>query len=386
MSERVQQASEALHRLNAATMLLRLYGPDHAAVRAHAEAGARAMQRLEHGGRSIVITLAGRHGVCDGQMLACSQDVMSGIGAMLLARGANRIVLEPTLTAAALLSMAQRLQDPGHSLSSDGIPGITIGSATVQGQEAGGVDVDLLGEALCDDVPASERAVEITSIWNRVVGSGKVPAQALGELAGSIAAVATTHTDAMLALSKIKSNDEYTYVHTVNVALMSSALAQACGLAATDVHDLTIAAIMHDIGKTRIPEAILNKPGKLDDAELLIMRSHPVEGARLLLEMPELPDIAAIVAYEHHIVLDGSGYPRVGTGYRTHLASRIVQIADIFDALRTHRPYRAALPLAEVQAIMARDVGRRIDADLLRVFFDRVVSRTVAETASTQAA
>lgn len=373
--------------LNAAAAMIPLYGADHEAVRAHAALAARALQELGSTAPAVAVTFAGKHVICDGLVLPCSRDVMLGIGAMLMARGANRVVLDARATTGDIVNLARFALGDAQAGSSFQSVGIAVGHAGVAGgSDAAADDLDPLEEAIAENPHDSARSMEITAIWNQVVGAGRVPAEALGSLAASIASAATPNAHALLALADIKSNDEYTYVHTVNVALMSSALAQACGLSPDDVHDVTTAAVLHDIGKTRVPLEILNKAGKLDPAELTVMRSHAPEGAKMLLAMPNIPEVAAIVAFEHHIVLDGSGYPNVAPSYRTHMASRIVQIADIFDALRTHRPYRAALPFEEARGIMTRDAGRRLDADLLQVFFERVVPRTPGFVRGPQAA
>jgi HD-GYP domain-containing protein (c-di-GMP phosphodiesterase class II) len=103
-----------------------------------------------------------------------------------------------------------------------------------------------------------------------------------------------------------------------------------------------VAGLLHDLGKTRIPLEILNKPGKLTDEERSVMQSHTVEGARLILSSDRELDLAAAVAFEHHIMLNGGGYPHRHIARKCHCASALVHVCDVYDALRTHRPYRAA--------------------------------------------
>ena len=132
-------------------------------------------------------------------------------------------------------------------------------------------------------------------------------------------------------------------MHTVNVAILSAALGEAVGMRPNQVFDLTLAALLHDVGKQHTPLAILNKPGKLDDGERQQMEQHASVGAALLLARRGVPDVAPIVAMEHHANVDGTGYPRLRRNARPHVASQIVHVADVFDALRTNRPYRAAM-------------------------------------------
>ena len=115
-------------------------------------------------------------------------------------------------------------------------------------------------------------------------------------------------------------------------------------------------AVLHDLGKRDIASEILNKPGKLTEAEFDVIREHPAAGARALLQMKDVPEVAVIIAYEHHMHLDGTGYPDA-RGRAPHLCSQIVQLADVYDAMRTHRPYRPAMSLDQTTRIMREGLG-----------------------------
>ena len=142
--------------------------------------------------------------------------------------------------------------------------------------------------------------------------------------------------------------------------------------------DLTVAAVLHDIGKRLTPKSVLNKAGKLTDDEWKLVQRHPEDGARLLFGAPDIPAVAPIVAFEHHMYPDG-GYPPVAAGWKMHLASRIVQIADVFDALRTDRPYRKGMSLQEALEILQKDAGTRYEHALLDAFARRVAVSTQRE-------
>jgi HD-GYP domain-containing protein (c-di-GMP phosphodiesterase class II) len=117
------------------------------------------------------------------------------------------------------------------------------------------------------------------------------------------------------------------------------ALAEWIGMGAHDVRTFGVAGLLHDLGKVKIPLEVLNKAGKLTDEERRIMNLHPTEGARIIISSePEL-DMAAVVAYEHHIMLNGGGYPKLAFPRDCHEASKLVHVCDVYDALRTNRPY-----------------------------------------------
>ena len=153
-------------------------------------------------------------------------------------------------------------------------------------------------------------------------------------------------------------------------------LSEAIDLPPSVVHDVGIAALLHDVGKLKVPTHILNKPDRLTDDEFTAIKSHPEEGSRMLFTTPGVPELAIIVAYEHHIKCDGGGYPAVPKTWRPNLASAITQVADIYDALRTDRPYRRGLDRDTIMRMKVADAGTHFDADLLHAFYSLVIPRT----------
>jgi HD-GYP domain-containing protein (c-di-GMP phosphodiesterase class II) len=194
----------------------------------------------------------------------------------------------------------------------------------------------------------------------------------LAEVVGGILAITATRPQAILPLARIKEHDEYTFVHTVNVAILSGATARLLGCTRSVVHDIVISGILHDVGKQQIPLEILNKPGRLTEEEAAIVRRHPEDGARTLITCAGIPDLAVIVAYEHHQRSNDSGYPQTPVSWQPHLGSRVVQLADVFDALRTHRPYRAAMPVHKILEIFRQDAESFSDPELVRIFLAEV--------------
>ena len=172
----------------------------------------------------------------------------------------------------------------------------------------------------------------------------------------------------VIPLLRLKRYDQYTTTHAMNVSVLAMALAEQIGLGPHEVRAFGIAGLLHDLGKVAIPEEILNKPGKLSDEERAVMNHHPVDGARIILETGNQLDLAATVAYEHHIKLNGGGYPSFTYPRRCHQASDMVHVCDVFDALRTNRPYRAAWELDRVLGYIEERAGMEFDAELVKVF------------------
>lgn len=166
----------------------------------------------------------------------------------------------------------------------------------------------------------------------------------------------------------IDAKDPYTKGHSTSVSRYSEALARAINLPEDEVQRITLGALLHDVGKIGIPENVLKKPGKLDDAEWEIMKQHPVIGAEKVLAPNEaLSDLIPIVKY-HHEHMDGSGYPEGLKGNAIPLAARIVAVADTYHALISDRPYRKGMSVEKACQILEEGAGKLWDADLVRHF------------------
>jgi putative nucleotidyltransferase with HDIG domain len=174
--------------------------------------------------------------------------------------------------------------------------------------------------------------------------------------------------DVMLPLLQLKEFDQYTTTHSMNVAVLSMALGEFLGLSARDVRGLGMAGLLHDVGKTKIPLEVLTKPGKLTDEERALMNEHPAAGARMLLQADEDLDVPIVVAYEHHIMINGGGYPALHYGRSCHHASTLVHVCDVYDALRTRRPYRDAWSFEKTLAYLVDRSGVEFDPELVAAF------------------
>lgn len=172
----------------------------------------------------------------------------------------------------------------------------------------------------------------------------------------------------VLPLLRLREYDEYTTTHSINVAVLTMALAEWVGMGARDVRAFGVAGLMHDLGKVRIPRDVLNKSGKLTAEERAVMNAHPVEGAKIILSTERDLDLAAVVAYEHHIMINGGGYPRLTYARACHQASRLVHVCDVYDALRTDRPYRDAWPSEKILAYIEERAGVEFDGEMAHAF------------------
>ncbi len=174
--------------------------------------------------------------------------------------------------------------------------------------------------------------------------------------------------NAFLNMLKVMSFDYSVFTHSVNVCTFSLALASAAGIARTqDLIELSTGALLHDVGKARVPESILHKPGPLDQSEWETMRRHPEWGAELMNTTDLIPDASYYPIVQHHERINGKGYPKRLGPNSIHLYGRIVGIADAFDAMTTNRVYHPADSTFSTLKTMS-DPRQGFDEDLLRQF------------------
>lgn len=174
-----------------------------------------------------------------------------------------------------------------------------------------------------------------------------------------------------LALA-VEYRDNDTGEHTLRVARYSRIIAERLGLPPRLCRDIYLAAPLHDVGKVAIPDNILLKPGRLNEQEFAVIRTHAEIGSRILADSPcELIQIGATIAAAHHERWDGSGYPRGLKGAEIPVEARVVAVADVFDALTTRRPYKEAMPLEAARQYLEEKKGREFDPACVDAFLSR---------------
>lgn len=172
----------------------------------------------------------------------------------------------------------------------------------------------------------------------------------------------------LVSLAAIKSYDEYLYEHSVNVCIVAMVFGCTLGLNQKQMIDLGMAGILHDIGKVFVPLDIVRKPGPLTEEEWMVMHTHPLVGAKVLATTPGVPDLAAVVAFEHHIKHDRTGYPKTARPRSLNFYSHICTIVDCYDSLTTVRPYRAPVRPEQAAGWMLYSGSSQFEPRLLRRF------------------
>jgi putative nucleotidyltransferase with HDIG domain len=243
---------------------------------------------------------------------------------------------------------------------------IRYGTVEVRGSQSGGAPAAPAGEIAVPDLDAE---VETIQWLHREVGElGRLPLLEAEAIVRSLSVAMHSQSRIRLPLLQLKTFDQYTTTHSSNVAVLAMALTEYLGLGSREIRSFGVAGLLHDLGKVRIPKEILVKPGKLTEEERAVMQLHPADGARIIIERETRLDVAAFVAYEHHIMLNGGGYPTLRYPRDCHYASKVVHVCDVYDALCTDRPYRPAWTSDRALGYLAERSAMEFDPDLVDAF------------------
>jgi putative nucleotidyltransferase with HDIG domain len=247
--------------------------------------------------------------------------------------------------------------------------GIRFGAVGVRGQSLEVVKTES-GSGAPNALSLAEELDTLRWLQDEVQSERAVPLIEAEAIVRSLSVAMHAERGTMLPLLQLKNFDQYTTTHSLNVSVLAMAVAEGIGCRKAEVRALGMAGLLHDLGKIKIPIQILTKPGKLSADERRIINKHPVDGAKMILQSDEALDIAAVVAYEHHMMLDGGGYPTPHYGRDTALASRLVHVCDVYDALRTKRPYRDAWDSDTVFKYLLDHASTEFDPDLVKAFIE----------------
>jgi putative nucleotidyltransferase with HDIG domain len=208
----------------------------------------------------------------------------------------------------------------------------------------------------------------VTSMFEEARMGKAVDTHGAQRLVEEISDSVSRNPGAVISLARLKTADDYTFMHSVAVCALMIALARQLALDEQQTRSAGIAGLLHDLGKAAMPMEVLNKPGKLTDAEFAIIKSHPEEGYRMLLEARQVDAVALDVVLHHHEKTDGSGYPKRLKGAEISLFAKMGAVCDVYDAITSNRPYKAGWDPAESLRKMAEWSNGHFDPTVFQAF------------------
>jgi putative nucleotidyltransferase with HDIG domain len=362
------KAEDLVRRLATALRGTDLYSPTHPLVQRGIDGLAAAATDALQAAPSVIIGFIGDEVIVDATRLPRGSAALVGFARDLREREIEKVTLSRGLTRDEVRNLITVLADRkspvplADRLAVKGVRHVALGKVIVEDMSD-----DQVGIAAARQVYAS--AVETAeSLWQAAKAGDQPDPAAARKIIDGLARLVAQDRTSLMALTALKKYDNYTFTHMVNVSALAMAQARALNIQGPLLREFGFAALMHDIGKVNTPLEVLNKPDKLTKDEFEIMKRHVVDGAHILRRTPEMPALAPIVAFEHHLKQDLSGYPE-NVGSRTlNLCTMIVSIADVFDALRSTRPYRKGLATDRIRSIMGEQENPAFNQPLLKRF------------------
>ncbi|MDH4232470.1 MAG: HD domain-containing protein [Nitrospirota bacterium] len=333
-----------------------LYSKEHPSVYSLSERSAGILEELYNEDR-FTIAVLGERLIVNDLPFAGKSVHMNGFMKKLRRKGIEKIVVSRGLTPEELKEFISEIA------LSDTIKG------AYPHISSGVVEVNL--KAAGYDFPAvmEENRGKVKELYQGVARFKPLDMAGLESVVMSFISTLKQETRVLRGVSPVKSHSEYTFAHATNVAVLSICQAESLGLKGEMLHDICLAGLLHDVGKMFIPKELLDKQAKLDENEWNEMKKHPVYGALYLSKLHDVPKLAVIATYEHHMRFDGTGYPDTKKrGKKQHIASQIIAISDFFDALRTERPYRRALEVPVICGLLTEASGKEFNPLLVENF------------------
>ncbi|PYQ97569.1 MAG: hypothetical protein DMF95_00560 [Acidobacteria bacterium] len=364
---RFQLADEVLRRFAASLRSAQLYSPGHPIIGRNLESLSGAFQLLHSLQPAVVIGLVGEEVIVDDMPMARA-DTLGPLVRRLQQSGVDRITVDRGVTAGEIATFVSAVTtiDARNGDGAEAFPPmahIRVGRVTVEQRvESSLTDMATIKRLYSDAVTVA------SDVWDSAQSEGRPDATVARTMIDGLAQAVAQNRTALLALTTLKNYDNYTFTHMVNVSILTMGQARGLGMDGALLREFGLAALMHDIGKVRTPIDILNKAEKLTDAEFAIMKRHTVDGAEILRMTPEVPALAPVVAFEHHLRIDGSGYPDGVSRSSLNIGTMLCSIADVYDAMRSQRSYQQSFPTDRILAVLKRNDGTQFDQHLVRRF------------------
>ncbi|HEU4925739.1 MAG TPA: HD-GYP domain-containing protein [Vicinamibacterales bacterium] len=367
LSTRLLLYEELLRRFASGVRAAQLYAPDHPLLGKNVEGLLAALRSLHPQNPSVAVGIVGNQLIVADTPMPKASAGMAELIKRLRDHKIERIAFDRGTTPEEVTAFVHAIASLGNKGAPEQppqFPHIHVGRITVDEKRDDGIGSDMaaIRQLYSNAVSAAQ------TVWESATVEGMPDVPAALQTVEGLAEAVTQNRTALVALTAMRNYDNYTFTHMVNVSILTMGQARALGIEGRLLREFGLSALMHDIGKVRTPKEILNKPDKLTDEEFVIMRRHTVDGAEILRRTPEMPILAPVVAFEHHLRLDGTGYPLGVRRQWLNAGTMLCSISDIYDAMRSQRAYQQAFPTERILAVLKRNDGTQFDQNLVRRF------------------
>jgi hypothetical protein len=370
------ELAKVVAQLTAAVTNIGLYSASHPQVGQYIDKTHVVLADLLQESPEATIMLVGNDLVAAGRPLPSDSAYVANFIRILRRKSIERVTFMAGLPRAELQGFIQDLAMPdAASIKTTGF--IKLGKVELRVKQAGtGTQHGWVGG---DDAPPEviEELVKLTTteldelkdLYLRIKKHKQIDVRSVDEMVKRFIKGFRQEVNPLRMLASLKSSHEYTFTHVVNVGILTMAQAESLGFTGEHLHQIGVASFLHDIGKLFVPEEILNKQGKLSQDERMIIETHTTKGARYLMGTEGIPKLAVLASLEHHLKFDGSGYPSIKGGWTPNIASQMISVADVFDAMRSRRSYQEPQPRSKIESILKGGAGKAFNPRLVDNFF-----------------
>jgi putative nucleotidyltransferase with HDIG domain len=379
--------SRVILQLTAAITNTGLYSSSHPQVAQYVDRAHAALVEMLGRKPEITILLIGDDLVADNRRLVStgSASYVANFIRSMKKLAIERISFAAGLPKAELQGLIQDLSSSGTT-SVRSTPFIKLGKVEVrvkklddQGGPAGGAvlsEPEISQEAYQELLSLTAAELdELKELYLNAKRHKKIDVRSVDDMVKGFIQGFRQEINPLSLLASLKSVNEYTFTHVTNVCLLAMSIAESLGFRDEHLHQIGVAALLHDIGKIFIPDEILSKPGMLTPEERRTIETHTVKGARYLMGIEGITKLAVLAALEHHQKFDGSGYPSIlKGGWTPNITSQLISVADVFDAMRSRRSYQDPVPVDKIEAVLKKGSGTSFNPVLVDRFL-RIIRR-----------
>lgn len=368
---------QVIIQLIAAITNIRLYGPAHPQVSQCIEKAYGGLAELLRDKPEVTFLTIGDDIVANNRPLPAGGHFTAKFITLLRDAGIERLTFLPGLQKDVLDRLIRDLASPGIASICTG-PCIKLGNVELMlaanGSEGTGITGPEGKELETAALLQGTHLDHVKELYRMAKRHGKINILGIEDVIKSFMECFRRGINPLRLLTSLKSSDEYTFTHVVNVCILTMAQAEVLGFGNDHLYQIGIAAALHDVGKLFIPEEILNKPGALTQEERTVVETHSLKGARYIMSLDRIPKLAVLGALEHHIKYDGTGYPKITGQWTPNIISQIIAISDVFDALRSKRSYSDPKPQEVIVRIMLEEKGRAFNPQLVESFLKMITA------------
>jgi putative nucleotidyltransferase with HDIG domain len=366
-SRRTRAGAEFLQSFAAALRAAQLYSPGHPIITRNIAGLEAATRALLAGASAVTFGVVGQE-IVIGDLPVAGVDAYVDLARRLKKAGIERVTIQRSVEGEEVAALVGALASsdllPTESpFELPACPHIRVGRVEVEKRvETTTADMATLRKMYAEAVSTAE------TVWESARMDSKPDVPAARTAVDGLAQAVAQNRPALLALTALRNYDNYTFTHMINVSILAMAQGRALGIDGPLLREIGMGALLHDIGKVRIPKDILNKPDKLTEAEFTIIKRHPLDGAEMLRRTPDMPSLAPIVAFEHHLRAGSAGYPEGVVRTTLNLATELASIADVYDAMRSKRIYQQSFPTDRILEVLEHGRTGGFDQHLVRRF------------------